>query len=489
MKKNITSLLCASILGLITLSIARATPLPFENPFSPQQPTTPSQTTPSSAEPGTTTQSTPESGMPELPTTTTATSTGVPEGLTNQMLSVWHQDQLTGDWGGFRDEMLNHGVAISPTWIGEVFGNPSGGARRGLISDGLFNVALDLNLDRMSDSPIFDNTLIHTNALYVYGSSLSNSFVGDFSNTSNIAAYNSVRLQELWLQKAFWQQRINIKVGNMAVDTEFFQSSSASLFINGTFGAFTFIASNVPNAPVYPLASPGVRIQFLPTSAFYVMAGVYGQDVNSDPAVNNKNGTRFALDSDSGMLIMSEAGYLLNQSPNDRGLQGTYRVGSFVHTDNSTTFASQAANANGMGNLQSAGTGYGVYGVVDQQIYTHGAQAISLFVRSGGAPSNTNFVDYYVDGGFNFTGFIPGRDYDVAGIAVARSKVSSDFSALQEAQGNSGSTAETVLEATYKMQIAPWWSIQPDFQYIITPSGMDGSHNATVLGLRTSVTF
>ena len=189
------------------------------------------------------------------------------------------------------------------------------------------------------------------------------------------------------------------------------------------------------------------------------------------------------------MLVMSEAGYLLNQSPNDRGLQGTYRLGSFVHTANYETWQSQANFANGTGPLQSAGANYGVYGVMDQQIYAHGGEGISLFVRSGGAPSNVNFVDYYVDGGFNFTGFIPGRYDDVAGIAVARSHVSDPFSDSQVAQGNPPSTAETVVEATYKVQIAPWWSVQPDVQYIFTPSGVQGSKNATVLGLRTSVAF
>ncbi len=409
----------------------------------------------------------------------------MPEGLNNQLLSVWKQQQLTGDWGGFRDEMLNHGVAITPTYIG----NPSGAAGQGVVSDGLLNVALDLNLDRMSDDSIFDDTLIHSNAMYIYGAGLSSSFVGDFSNTSNIAAYNSVRLQELWFQKQFWQKRISLRIGNMAVDSEYFTSDSAALFINGTFGAFTFIGSNVPNAPVYPLASPGVRLSFTPTSNFYVMAGVYGMDNGSIPDVNNKNGTRFALDSASGMLIMSEAGYLVNQSPNDRGLQGTYKLGSFVHTANYTSWGSQADVANGVGGFQSAGANYGIYGVMDQQIYQHGEEGISLFVRSGGAPSNTNFVDYYVDGGFNFTGFIPGRYYDVAGIAVARSHVSEDYSNSQISQGNPPSSAETVIEATYKVQVAPWWSIQPDFQYIINPSGVQGSYNATVIGLRTTVAF
>ena len=252
---------------------------------------------------------------------------------------------------------------------------------------------------------------------------LSANYVGDFSNTSNIAGYNSLRLDELWVQKAFWNKKITVKIGNMAVDNEFFQSNSASLFINGTFGAFTFIANNVADAPVYPLASPGVRLQIFPDPRFYIMAGVYGLDNNSLPNTNNQNGTRFSLNGNSGMLVMSEAGFLLNQQPDDKGLQGAYRVGSFVDTGNSTTLESQGDVANGTGNLQSAGANYGVYGVVDQQIYSKGSQVVSIFTRVGGAPTNTNFVDYYVDGGFNFTGFIPGRDNDVAGIgyrALAR---------------------------------------------------------------------
>jgi len=30
--------------------------------------------------------------------------------LNGQLLSIWDQQYLTGDWGGFRDQMLNHGV-------------------------------------------------------------------------------------------------------------------------------------------------------------------------------------------------------------------------------------------------------------------------------------------------------------------------------------------------------------------------------------------
>ena len=127
--------------------------------------------------------------------------------------------------------------------------------------------------------------------------------------------------------------------------------------------------------------------------------------------------------------------------------------------------------------------------MLDQQIYADGPRIVTVFTRCGGAPGNTTFVDYYVDAGFNFVGFIPGRDNDVAGLGIARSHVSEDYSVAQIAQGNPPSSAETVLEATYKMQLSPSWNIQPDFQYIVTPSGVAGSANAVVLGLRTVVAF
>ena len=398
------------------------------------------------------------------------------------------QNYLTGNWGGVRDEVKKYGISFAPVFTAEVFGNPSGGARQGAVTDGLVNLPLDIDLDPLSGGAIKD-TVFHVNAFYIYGTNLSAQYVHNFSATSNIAAYNTLRLDELWLQKAFWDKKITVKVGNMAVDNEFFQSNSAALFINGTFGAFNFVADNIPDVPLYPLASPGVRVQVLPDPRFYIMAGVYGLDNNSFPNTNNQNGTRFSLDGHSGMLVMSEAGFLLNQQPDDKGLSGTYRVGSFVDTGNATTFESQGDFANGTGSLRSAGVNYGVYGVVDQQVYADGPRKVSIFTRVGGAPTNTNFVDYYVDAGCNCCGFVPGRDSDVAGVAVARSHVSQDYSVSQIAQGEPPSSAETVLEATYKVQLAPWWNVQPDLQYIITPDGVRGSTNALVLGLRTSVAF
>jgi porin len=164
-------------------------------------------------------------------------------------------------------------------------------------------------------------------------------------------------------------------------------------------------------------------------------------------------------------------------------------LGSFVHTNEFDTWSSQAKVALGTGSLHGVTPDYGIYGVVNQELFESGGRTIAMFLRGGGAPPNVNFIDWYIDGGLSFRGFIPGRSDDTAGIAVAHSSISRDFSNAQVLQGNQGFSSETVLEATYSFTVAPWWTIQPDFQYIWNPSAQNGSNDAAVIGIRTVVTF
>ena len=48
---------------------------------------------------------------------------------------------------------------------------------------------------------------------------------------------------------------------------------------------------------------------------------------------------------------------------------------------------------------------------------------------------------------------------------------------------------ESSPAVTYNLQLAPWWQLQPDFQYSLKPSAGIHAANAAVLGLRTTVTF
>lgn len=356
-------------------------------------------------------------------------------------------------------------------------GNVSGGTPgQGVVYDHSLNLPLILDLSKITGW--WDGGIVYVNAFWIAGRSLTVDSTGDLSGVSNIAGDDTWRLQELWFQQEFRQTRASLKLGMVAADTEFFTSDTASLFLNGTFGAFTLLGANLPNPPIYPMAAPAVRLRLEPIPGFYFQAGVFAGNTGTQDA--NLRGTDFRLAERDGALIFSELGCRLNPAASDRDWAGTCKLGSFVHT----------AKFHDWNNGTSAGPDYGIYGVVDQELYKRDGKIISFFVRSGWSPADINTIDWYLDGGFNFRGFIPHRTADVLGLAFAHSSFSRDFSNYQvNVNGTHSFTSETVCEATCKIRLSPWWSLQPDFQYIWTPGGKTGSPDAVVLGLRTAIAF
>ena len=130
-------------------------------------------------------------------------------------------------------------------------------------------------------------------------------------------------------------------------------------------------------------------------------------------------------------------------------------------------------------------------------------QALGVFVRAMGAPGDRNLVSVSVDGGLVLKAPLPGRDNDSVGLGFGYAKIGhSAVVADAQAQALAASTdpvrsAESFIELTYQYQIYPWWQVQPDVQYVVSPGANiadpDGSGhrvgNAVLLGLRTSVTF
>ncbi len=415
---------------------------------------------------------------------TSRTVTGTPEGLTNNPDTLLHRDSLLGDLGGLRSQLGDAGLSITPILELEAFGS-AGGGHGGGEADGLFDVAFDFDLERLTRGLLPDASF-HFNVLDIFGPSITARHVGDISGVSNLAGYNTFRLQEIWFQQNLLRKRVSVRVGMLAADTEFFTSQASSLFLDGTFGAFTLVALNFYDAPVYPVAAPGVRIDVAPVSFLDFKVAVFAPNEDAAP---NLHGADFSINGRDGALVAFEASYLVNQSPNDRGLIGTYKVGTFIQQGDYASFGSQAANAADPAQPLHRGTNVVVYGVADQELFKNGQYTVEAFARGGFGTPNYSFVHDYFDLGLNFIGFVPTRPVDVAGIAFGRSGISRQFSDSQVAQGERGYSQESVIEATYRLQVANWGFIQPDFQYFINPSAQHGSRNAFVAGARTAVTF
>ena len=137
-----------------------------------------------------------------------------------------------------------------------------------------------------------------------------------------------------------------------------------------------------------------------------------------------------------------------------------------------------------------------------------GAQASAASICSRAAalsPSDRNLLSYYIDGGAGFKGLLPGRADDVLTFGVAYAKISRTPTALdQDMLAFNGPPYpirdyELVFELNYAVQIAPWWTLQPDLQYIVHPGGnvpdaersdqRHGRSNAFVAGVRSTIKF
>jgi porin len=413
---------------------------------------------------------------------------------TSQSQDFWQQSNLAGDWGGERSALNKKGIDFLLEYDNDVFGNPYGGNfGRGVVDEGLVTAGLNIDLEKLTD--FWKGATFHVNGFYVHGESGTKKYVGDFTIFSNIDAYNTVRLDELWVQQNFLDDKISLKFGQLTADSEFFSTQYGALFISSTFGAFPFIGANFQpySAPIYPLATTGFRLKVKPTEDTYLQAAAYYGDTGTQQ--DNNHGTRFDFHGATGLLTFYEAGYLLNQEKDAKGLPGTYKLGSYVHTADFTTWQSQAAFANGTGALQGVGANYGIYGVVDQMIWQgqgadkSNAQSLGLFLRAGWAPGNATEIDFDIDGGLNFKGLIPGRAQDTFGLGAGRTAISGDFSRASVAQGGPAYRDEALVESTYSLNLTPWLQIQPDIQYIFSAGATTKSPDALVLGLQTSITF
>ena len=114
-------------------------------------------------------------------------------------------------------------------------------------------------------------------------------------------------------------------------------------------------------------------------------------------------------------------------------------------------------------------------------------------------------IDLEVDAGVTYKGLFPGRELDLSGVAASYGRIGNAARGLDRDEirftGTGGTIRdyEAVLEITYEARIAPWWTLQPDFQLIAHPGGhvtpplaapsARPIPNALVLGLRSSITF
>ncbi len=129
--------------------------------------------------------------------------------------------------------------------------------------------------------------------------------------------------------------------------------------------------------------------------------------------------------------------------------------------------------------------------------------ALGVFARIGGSPADRNVVDFNLNTGITLKAPLPGRDGDTFGVEYGFGRISKRARQLDQdtqALANGYSPvrgSESFIEVTYQIQVAPWWTVQPNFQYVWTPGGGIANplqpdkrvSNEAIFGLRTGIVF
>ena len=458
--------------------------------------------------------------------------------------SLLERDLPTPDPGGIRAKLADRGITLGVLYAGEGFGNPVGGYRQGAVYDGLLTTGLDVDFEKLAN---LKGLKLHALAYYPHGASGSQKYVRDLNLFSNIDAYDTARLFELWVETSLFDNLVNLRAGQVAADAEFATTQGGALFIHPNFGALPSISLNVPS-PIYPQATPGVRLRVnSPDARFYLQAGVYAGNPDADRlgdpspgfragTAYNDHGTRFPISGNQGAFTVCETGFLLNYAKDAKGLPGAYRLGGFYHTD---TFSDLRRDDQGRSLADPLSDGRprahdgngGLYVIADQVVYRrHNAPGgrradvsqtasapvndaadspadaagtgapsgpeLRVFTRLGFAPAEDRSQSgFYAEAGLNYRGLLPGRGKDVVGLGLTYTDLSGDLRRLAR-EANRFHQAhdalpdyEALLEFTYQVNLAPWLSVQPDLQYIVHPGGSPRNNDALVLGTRTVVTF
>jgi porin len=288
---------------------------------------------------------------------------------------------------------------------------------------------------------------------------------GDLQTASNIEAFNTLKVYEASYEHRFADSRLAVLVGLHDMNSDFYALEHAGLFLNSSFGIGPDVSQTSPS--IFSTSALGTRLRVHVTDDVYFLAAIY-DGIPGDP--DNAKGTHVKLDDGDGVFYINEIGVA---GADDHYYK--YSVGTWYHSAEFEDFAALPQEDN-----------KGMYFLAERDITRdEDGQGTGVFVQLGLADGDRNQVGRYLGIGMTHTGLLPGRPEDVAGLAIANASNSGMFRALNPGIDRS----ETAIELSYLITPAPWFTVQPDLQYIINP-GMDpGVDDALVASLRFQFAF
>src|SRR4029453_17947012 len=257
------------------------------------------------------------------------------------------------DLGSVRTRLAGKGITFNAQYAAEVWSNVTGGESAGTVYTGLMSLQGNVDLQKLVG---WQGARVSTRWYWLTGQDISAENVGNIFTVSSIAGFQTFRMNELWFQQNFPNNRISIRLGQLTAYSQVSGSTYDTVFLNATFGWSPDIYTNIPNGgPAYPMGAPGVQLALTPLNwltykgAFF-QGNVFAQNVN-------RHGFRWDLNPSNGYFSIHELIVRTNQGIGTNGLPGEFKIGGwFDIAPESDASSTQPWN-------------YGLYFIADQMVY------------------------------------------------------------------------------------------------------------------------
>ncbi|MGA2231012.1 MAG: carbohydrate porin [Tepidisphaeraceae bacterium] len=374
-------------------------------------------------------------------------------------------DHLSDHWlAAQRGRLADRGIVIDAllaTYFGDNF---SGGATTSHAG-----AAYEFNLNFTLDSSKllgYDGGTLFVNFRTQDG--LEHPLDGSFGDTSHLDEPQLTAVSEIWYQQTLFADKLRLKLGKIDANEDFAFVQNGGEFLND----FASYSATIASLPTDPDPALGALAFYTINDHFYVGAGVFDGSLQQGvPTGSLGPNTGFRS-----TFLIGEAGakWTLPGGRDGRlALGGWRQTGSIPHLDDG-------------GHDTSA---QGPYATFDQTLWRANPdqdddkRGIAMFALAGYADPRLSQAAQQFSGGVKWTGLIPSRPDDIVGLGAGYI----GFSQADDAGFDH--SAQTTIEAFYKIQLKPWFSIEPDLQFVNDPDGIASQHNAVIGTIQMLVDF
>src|SRR6202163_4982669 len=219
-------------------------------------------------------------------------TTGAHAAAKDESAAEWIAPKWLNEW---HDGLAAKGLNFGATYIGDFIGNVSGGTSRGFIHLGRFDFSVDADLEKLVG---WTGGRFFANTYEIYGRGLTRNYIHNLATISESEALPDARLYNAYFEQSFYNNALNIRIGQQAADVEFFDSETDDLFINGTFGWPAIKATNLPaGGPAPPIAALGIRVKAMLSDRITFFGGVFNGSAarpgEGDPQLRDNHGLAF----------------------------------------------------------------------------------------------------------------------------------------------------------------------------------------------------